>query len=592
MSLTQNQIDEITAARDQALATGGTSGAATYYTAIAQFFPYGTLAASVQNPTSWASIVANTYAQNKLVHDLGLTYSAADQEAIRLGLIERDYSARTNANWNDITQDDIATYHNLVFANVYLNNAHAKEAWTPYNIIQTLGSNYDWMTATLTHYAETYFAMIGHQLFGNPADANYGNAFDWVQDMRVGYVIDWRNYSVVKGDGVWATATGQYFVDHVTPIADLFVPISSTGASAENPFYSDAIEGLFIDAVMRSSDPAVLSQFATAGSGTISVNIVGADAAAPDATGWLNTMLAGEKLSLIGTFDQANWNHLEQSDPGYAHAFSLLDAFTPSEFVFQTTGSAVSASGSDPSVLLGGAGFAEFYAGGGGTAILAGGGSDRLHDGSGQDLLFGGAGADYVISAAGGDVVDGGAGNDVIDATQVPQSWNIDGTLVDGATVLFRQGSGHDVIQVATQHVDLGGGFGYDLSVSGINKIQFDGLNSDDVTLYWDATKTGTSGAPESSFYSETWEGDAAIVLKDSGNSIFVGPVTGYETVMDGVTSYSLGTDTGFVYLAFEDQSVVDWTQLFTIDHNVTLGPLPSAFTSAPSDYTNGALIS
>ncbi|MBG0812333.1 hypothetical protein IY145_23590 [Methylosinus sp. H3A] len=588
MSLTQNQIDEITAARDQALATGGTSGATIYYSAIAHYFPYGNLAASVQNPTSWASIVANTYAQNKLVHDLGLTYSAANQEAIRLDLINRDYAARTQAGWNDITPSDIANYHSLTFSLTYFGNPHAQEAWTPYNIIETLGSNYDWMTATLTHYAETYLAMIGHQLFGNPADANYGSAFDWVQDMRVGYVIDWRNYTFVKGDGVWATAATQYIGDHaVTPITNLIVPISSAGASADNPFYSDAIEGVLLDAVMTSSDPGVLAPFVSDRGGSIAVDIAAASAAASSDAGWLSTMLTGEKLAAIGTFDQANWNLL-QNDPGYAEAFSLIDAFGPDQFVFQTTGASVAADLSGRSAVLGGANSGEFFAGDNGSLILSGGGSDRIHDGASQDFLFGGAGADYISTAVGGDIIDGGTGNDVIDATQVPQNWNNDGTLVDGATVLLRRGSGHDYVQVATQS----GGLGGSATVSGINTIEFDGVTSDDVTLYWDAALTNTSGVPGSSYYSETWKGNAALVLKDTGDSIFIGPVTGSDIDMNGVAYHGIGSDTGFIQLAFQDQTLVDWSLLFTINHNITLGALPSVFSSAPSDYVAGSLIS
>ncbi|RED21051.1 glycerophosphoryl diester phosphodiesterase, partial [Rhodopseudomonas thermotolerans] len=72
------------------------------------------------------------------------------------------------------------------------------------------------------------------------------------------------------------------------------------------------------------------------------------------------------------------------------------------------------------------------WSGNGDDLVYGDGGDDALFGGAGDDILVGGAGTDLVSGEAGSDVLDGGAGNDVV--------------LASGDTVLFRRGSGIDLV--------------------------------------------------------------------------------------------------------------------------------------------------
>jgi hypothetical protein len=112
-------------------------------------------------------------------------------------------------------------------------------------------------------------------------------------------------------------------------------------------------------------------------------------------------------------------------------------------------------------------------------------GADYLNGGDGDDMLFGGFGPDMLVSYDGEDIVDGGPGNDVLDGS---------------GTVLFREGSGHDVV--------------YSLGT-----VHFENVDLGDVSLLWDFDEFEEESPSRS--YGIVREGDAALQIGD--DSIFFG---------------------------------------------------------------------
>lgn len=152
----------------------------------------------------------------------------------------------------------------------------------------------------------------------------------------------------------------------------------------------------------------------------------------------------------------------------------------------------IGTSGNDS--INGGAADDKVSGGGGADKIIWGAGNDILYgedgndfikgDDDGNDLLLGGSGADYIIAGKGDDIVDGGPGNDYIEIT---------GT--DGATIVFAEGSGHDVLGsmfTKREGSPYVGGPGhvpykwYDDELHSDVLVKFEGLEAGDVELVWD----------------------------------------------------------------------------------------------------------
>lgn len=579
MALTEQQVSALRAAYDYAIAHPDAEGAAVYYTELGKHSVYGRLALGVQQDDTLGGITANNYANNKLNNDLVLGYSINQQDAVREALLKADFAAREAAGWNEIGGNTISNYHDVAFYEVYGSNALAPHAWTAYHIVRSIGDYDVWNSEAPEAYASIYFQLVLKQ--NNPlaeSQSTYVNAYDWSQDMRTGLVIDWRDYSVKFGDRVAAESAATYAVLKGGTFAiERLIKISSDGASEGNAFWSTAVENVLMDAVYRSPEAmdSAVDGFTTFNTGSASINVNAANISYSYGSDWLIDIRLGAKLSLIGEFNQANWQKVETSGAGVMSLFGQIDAMTVEEITLQTSGTTISA-GNAPTALLGGNYSGTFIAGQGNAYIFAGGGADRLQDGQGNDFLAGGDGHDFIISQAGEDVIDGGGGNDVIDARDRSPD-------VEGVKVVVREGSGHDYIKVAGRQT--GSDWRNYEEHSGVEEIDFAGIQSSEVTLYWDWHVEDEFHLGDY-IHSYSGFGDAAIVVNATGESIFVGRVNGSYGTVGGVREDNVSS-TSAIRLRFSDRVIDgnDWDELFKVDSGTAIGALSSLYTSAEQDF-------
>ena len=176
--------------------------------------------------------------------------------------------------------------------------------------------------------------------------------------------------------------------------------------------------------------------------------------------------------------------------------------------------------------------FAALDGGSGNDTIRAGEGSDYLSDGEGSDYLMGGAGADYLV-AQNGDTIEGGEGNDVLDTGGA-----------GGVTYVFGRGSGHDV-WVASPF--LQGAFDDRKS----DVIRLEGLGSDDIELVWNWDE-GPAAQDDGMYLYYAKSGEAAVRIKDTGDTLYLGMLTFYYWNPDDRTSRH-ASDDGTEFLLLDD---------------------------------------
>ncbi len=167
-----------------------------------------------------------------------------------------------------------------------------------------------------------------------------------------------------------------------------------------------------------------------------------------------------------------------------------------------------------PDRLRGGAGDDVLVASAGGADLYGDAGNDFLFGGEGNDLLEGGAAGDYIYTGGGVDEVRGGAGNDWINA------------LAEGsqATVYMDGNSGRDYIET--------GEGGWD--ANGIEAIVFEGLSSDDVSIFWDFQLVSSledvisidEGTVLESYLTEIYTGTAYLNVTGTRATINIGEIT------------------------------------------------------------------
>ena len=191
-------------------------------------------------------------------------------------------------------------------------------------------------------------------------------------------------------------------------------------------------------AVDGGADSDTLNIQGTAGSNTLTVNVVGGVL-----TSFANTLLTSVEtvnVDLLGGSDTLNYSPSNE-------AISVdLDAGTATGF----------ASIAGVENVTGGSG-ADTLSGNGGANVLNGGnGADVLNGGGGADNLSGGAGADQLIGGAGNDQMNGGAGNDVF---------------------VFGAGFGADTV-IAFDENPTGGQDLLDISAMGVTGANFSSLVS------------------------------------------------------------------------------------------------------------------
>jgi Ca2+-binding RTX toxin-like protein len=191
----------------------------------------------------------------------------------------------------------------------------------------------------------------------------------------------------------------------------------------------------------------------------------------------------------------------------------------------------------DDVITILGAGQAKLMGGDGDDILTGGDGSDVLMGGEGDNRLFGGGGTDLLISDAvtntsGEEVLDGGEGSDLLIARNMRDNVILRGgggnDLIDaressGVILEFGAGDGHDTIEGEgyVGPAPAFGEFNFDWRF-GVAGIRFTGLDLDDVTIYWDLTITDEDYSPGALRWDYAGIGDLAIVVNDTGASIFL----------------------------------------------------------------------
>ncbi len=494
---------KIEAAYEAALQDTTYETIAAYYQALAdEGFAYGAMAKGVVLDNSFVGVVANNYAENKLERDFGSEYDTRRLE-IQRELMQADHQARLNAGWADINGEQIADYHIVVFNDLYPSVPNAHEAWTAYHIIQALGDSEFWLTSSTAGQSLLFFQMIGMQLGSATAPA-YANAFEWVQDMRSFYVLDKREWSWTKGDGVRDASLAEYFGSQVLDFSNQHIkPLTQKANDFDARLWTQSAETLFQDAILARNgfDQATLDGLFSTTGGRLQIDTARAAEIASAGNDWLGAIKLGLKASIFGALNATTWSAMTEGSASTDSLYAAIDGMNVSKITFQKDASTLTA-GHANELLLGDSTAGDFYAGDLGAFIFASGGADALYGGAGKDILVGGTGADLLKSAGDSDILDGGAGNDVYDISQSAQDllgplegdWIYEEILARQPEINFRVGSGHDVIienlfydgyEPDWWAVDEENGTAVGLAI-GLEAVEFKGINSTDVTLHWD----------------------------------------------------------------------------------------------------------
>jgi len=256
--------------------------------------------------------------------------------------------------------------------------------------------------------------------------------------------------------------------------------------------------------------------------------------------------------------------------------------------------------------LWGGAGKDYLDGGAGDDLLLSGQGNDRLIGGAGSDTLDGGDGNDVIISSWNsgvGDQINGGAGSDLIMAyagDEVNAGDGDDYIIARGG--LIDGGAGNDYIESPFNYscaVSFGIGSGHDTMVrDGWNtswwllgpsiNIVLDGITEDDVKIVWNAEPDSGGGFQGTA--------DWALVIKETGESLFIPSIYGTSNIDPNVSLYNVFTQisingTGIYYydIDMEFGSTSPYAVDLTSFNNATA---PSAGdttgTSGDDDLTGG----
>jgi Ca2+-binding RTX toxin-like protein len=235
------------------------------------------------------------------------------------------------------------------------------------------------------------------------------------------------------------------------------------------------------------------------------------------------------------------------------------------------------------------AGAAEIRGGEGDDTLVGADKADRLQGGAGNDLLRGGAADDLLESESGSDTLVGGQGNDVYSVERAGQTYS----ATDDITIKFSPGDGHDYIYTsqgdrtsaqenAFRQLELRTGVHYERSIT----IDLTSFSPGDFKLVWDKHQDGTfsDGTP-------SYSGDAALVVKSTGESIYLGNVT-----TNGNSDYQQFDSQENIVLQFgNDLSVgVSWVQSGDYHSGLTdfIGVVPGlvdAYRGALQNWPNAA---
>lgn len=453
MTLNADQIARLRAARDNALADPTDTNLKAYYDVLAEAnVLYGELARGVVLDNTFSGIVANNYASNKLVNDKGGSYSALEQTSLKRELMNRDFSARENAAFSDITGQLISDYHDLSFRDVFAGVSSPEEAWTAYHIVRTLDDYDAWLVGSPLDYISLATRMWTNYITGD-ADAR-GHASAWLQDMTFAQfqILNTATDDLEYGDGVlttsfleWWAKSGQQ--QHGSLQQSELTKFAQGGAAVDVPFVGAAVELAIAQHVAVSDGGAVPPALFAAAEGAQIADL--AFLAEPGQEGdpvAVQLVKAGIKYDLTGDPES-----VRTTPNGYEDIFRLIDAFRPQKLAVEATAAATNAPrsslGEEASAAVAGQDSedAELFVGGSTDSVFSGGkdrdllyggaGTDELDGAEENDVLLGGAGEDDLYSGDGDDTLDGGAGEDFLGATGEGQT-----------TFVFGQGYGHDTL--------------------------------------------------------------------------------------------------------------------------------------------------
>jgi len=237
-----------------------------------------------------------------------------------------------------------------------------------------------------------------------------------------------------------------------------------------------------------------------------------------------------------------------------------IDGGDGDDQITATGGSAYVDGGSGDDIIIGG-GYNDILVGADGENELSGGGgADRLFASANSNILDGGDGDDMLVISKEIETAKliGGEGNDVIDARANHAHDYLDAfggrqlsSPEEGVYFTFKSGDGNDVLlgngyDNLTPGIDLHSylnvltteqntGLGW-----GVDAIVFEDLSIKDVTFVWDVTSVSSwVDASEWNPDADTYivaSGNLAIVVNATGDSIYLGNVTGSLVAPDEET--------------------------------------------------------
>ncbi len=254
--------------------------------------------------------------------------------------------------------------------------------------------------------------------------------------------------------------------------------------------------------------------------------------------------------------------------------------------------------------------------GNGDDTITATDGDNDLYGGDGDDTITGGSGRDIISGGAGYDVLSGGAGDDLIHiGSATPLTPTIAGTADGGAgndkfvmqggdgSVELHGGSGDDIYMTtssalnssADEQVTINAGDGHDTiyrsgfyepynfgggAINGFPAVHFLDANIEDARIIWNAHVIEHR---DGNLYG--LEGDLAVVINTTGESILFKDVVGTEETGDGQTPATGSTLGVYATSSIEFKDAV-WVRPLEGESNleVDFGDT-SAFDTASGEY-------
>jgi hypothetical protein len=223
--------------------------------------------------------------------------------------------------------------------------------------------------------------------------------------------------------------------------------------------------------------------------------------------------------------------------------------------------------------INGGAGNDYLYGGDGSDHLIGGTGDDYLYgqadtsiandawrdftDPGAREHLEGGDDNDHLIATSGGTILDGGAGDDVLDVTDVAQQ---------DAIVVFGRGSGHDSMvdetvsgQLDTRYPEFQHVFGH------LSFIDFGSMSPDEFLI----KVTNPVVIEVDNLTNRTYLAfDVTLIIKDTGDSLYLGPTQGDFDQVDGTFDSAHDHITDWFGAAGVFDGVQDWNFLSSIAMN------------------------